>query len=241
MITKIHGIVLSIVRHNDRNNIVTLYTAERGRVSCLSSASPGKSGRLRNARLQPLALIESSINFRENRDLQFLGNISTPAPWRDIYFNPVKAPLVIFLSEFLRKVLQNSEPDKHIWNYIIASLSALDETQHSIANYHISFLVGLLHFIGIAPDDSDCAPGDFFNLRTSEFTPEHPGHNDILHPDEAALIPLLMRINFRNMHRYRFNVDQRRRLLRVLINYYAIHLSISPDLKSLDILSEIFS
>ncbi|MDE6812144.1 MAG: DNA repair protein RecO C-terminal domain-containing protein [Muribaculaceae bacterium] len=240
MITKIHGIVLSVVRHNERNNIVTLYTAERGRMACLSSAAAGKSGRLRNARLQPLALIESNINFRENRDLQFLGAVTAPAPWRDLYFNPAKAPIVIFISEFLRKILQNSEQDRNIWNYILSAIATLDKAAGGIANYHISFLIGLLHFIGIAPDVSDYSEGDLFNMRTSEFTPRHPGHGDVLSPEETALIPLLIKMNFRNMAHFRFNVVQRRRLLRILLNYYAIHLSVSPEMKSLDILSELF-
>lgn len=240
MITKIHGLVLSIVRHNDRNNIITLYTAERGRISCLSPSGSGKSGRLRNARLQPLALIETEINFRENRDLQFLGNVATPSPWRDLYFNPMKAPVVIFMSEFLRKILHDSQQDIHTWNFLLAGIKVLDDATGPTANYHLAFLIRYLHFAGIAPDTSDWQPGDYFNMRTSEFTPEHPGHRDILLREETQIIPQIMRMNFRNMNRYRLNVDQRRRILRLLLNYYAIHLSISADMKSLQVLSELF-
>lgn len=240
MITKIHGIVLSVVRHNERNNVVTLYTAERGRMACLSAAGSGKSGRLRNARLQPLAIVESEINIRENRELQFLGTISTPLPWRDIYFNPSKAPIVIFLSEFLRKILHTAEADRNTWDFLTSSLAELDSANTSTANYHLAFLIRYLHLAGIAPDPTDYQPGDFFNMRTADFSPAHPGHHDILIPEDAALLPLMMRMDFRNMRRFRFNVDQRRRLLRLLLNYYSLHLPMSAEMKSLDVLQELF-
>ncbi|MBD5295965.1 MAG: hypothetical protein HDS25_06560 [Bacteroides sp.] len=240
MITKIHGIVLSVVKHNDRNNIVTLYTAERGRVAFLSPTSSGKSGRMRNARLSPLALVESEVNFRENRDLQYLGAISTPRPWKNLYFDPAKAPIVIFLSEFLSKLLRTSEADSSTWNYLLYALTALDSNSHTCANFHLAFLLRMLPIAGISPDDADWQPGDLFDMRSAEFTPVHSGHSDILSPDETRLIPLLMRMNFRNMHLYRFNIGQRRRLLRLLIHYYSLHLPIPTDLKSLDILAELY-
>lgn len=240
MISKINGIVLSIVRHNDRTNIVTLYTRERGRVSLLTSASTGKSGRLRNARLSPLAWVSSDVNFHENRELQYLGSISSPMPWRNLYFDPEKAPIVIFLSEFLTKILKTSESDHPTWEFLIDTLSTLDGLEGSPANFHLAFLIRYLSIAGIAPDVTGYQQGDLFDMRAAEFTPNHPGHSDYMPPAETALIPILMRINYRNMSRFRFNVDQRRRLLRVLIRYYSLHLPISTDLKSLDILSELY-
>ncbi|MDE6271652.1 MAG: DNA repair protein RecO [Muribaculaceae bacterium] len=241
MLTKIHGIVLSIIRHNDKNNIVNVYTAERGRVSFLSSASAGRSGRLRNARLAPLALIESEVNFRENRDLQYLGPISTPHPWQNIYFDPGKAPIVIFISEFLGKILRTSEADRPIWEFLINTLHNLDIAEKGLANFHLAFLIRFLTIAGISPDPSTMQSGNLFDMRSAEFTPLHPGHNDIIAPDEASIIPTLLRINYENMRHFRFNVGQRRRLLRQLIRYYSLHLPISTDLKSIDILAELYA
>lgn len=241
MNVKLHGIVLSIVKHNERNNVITLYTAERGRVACLSPAGSGKSGRLRNARLMPLALIESEINFRENRELQFLGSVAISEPWRDLYFNPSKAPIVIFISDFLRRVLHNSEPDTHLWNFLTDSLRILDAARESTANFPIAFMIRMLHFIGIAPDPSDYQPLDYFNMRNAEFTPVRPEHGDVVDLEEARSIPILMKMNFRNMTKFKMNAGQRRRLLRTLIKYYSIHLPIPGEMKSLDVLAEIFS
>lgn len=241
MITKIHGILLSSVKHSDKSNIVTLYTAEKGRVSFVSSVGTGKSGKVRNARLSPLALIESNVNFHANRDLQFLGAVSTPSPWRNIYFDPIKAPIALFLSEFLNKILRTSEADKATWHFLISAISALDNAHKGLANYHIAFLIRFMEVAGILPDIKDFDKFDCFDLRTAEFTPKRPAHTDILNAEITELLPILLRMNFRNMHLYRLRGEQRRMIIGLLLRYYSLHLPISTDFKSLDILTEIFS
>ncbi len=240
MLTKIHGLVISMIRHDERNNILTLYTAERGRMTLMSSASKSRNGRLRNARLAPMALIEADINIRENREIQFLGSFSTPAPWKNIYFDPVKAPIVIFLSEFLSKILRTSGSDLPTWKFLVSALAELDGMTEGIANYHIAFLIRFLEFAGIEPDPRNFCVGRIFDLRAGDFTDMHPGHRDVLTVEETALMPKLMRMNFENLHKFRFHVAQRRRLLRIIIDYYSLHLPVSPHLKSLEVLAEIF-
>ena len=241
MIEKIRGLVLHTVRHNDKNNIVTLFTEKRGRVAFLTSAGGGKAARMRNARLAPMALIESDVNFRENRDLQYLGSVNTPHPWRDIYFDPMKSAMAFFLSDFLNRLFRTSDSDPALWQWLLHSLQSLDGMQRGLPNFHIAFLAGMLPFVGIAPDIDTYSPGRVFDLRDGVFTDSAPlSHHDWIDPRESAFIPTLMRIDYRNLHLYRLNGENRRRILGILMRYYSIHLPISADLPSLDILHDLF-
>ncbi|MDE6011022.1 MAG: DNA repair protein RecO C-terminal domain-containing protein [Muribaculaceae bacterium] len=237
----LRGILLQTIRHNDRNDIITLFTEQRGRVTLLSPSGSTRNSRMRRARLAPLALIETQVNFRENRDLQFLGEVATPHPWRNIYFDPMKGAIAIFIGEFLNKLLRTSEPDVPMWRFLLHAIDALDTARRGVANYHLAFLIRTLPFVGILPDIDTYAPGSWFDLRAGAFTEEIPVHTDYLHPAEAGVIPLLLRMNFHNMHSYRFNVDQRRRLLNILLRYYSIHLPIGDQLRSLDVLRDLFT
>ena len=60
-------------------------------------------------------------------------------------------------------------------------------------------------------------------------------------PADAARLPLLMRMNYDTMHLFRFGREERQRLLTALNDYSRLHLPAFPDLKSLDVLHEIFS
>lgn len=241
MQTKITGMVLQTIRHNDRNDIVTLFTPQRGRVALLSPSGNSKAARLRRARLAPLAIIETEVNFRETRELQFLGDVSTPHPWHNIYFNPMKGAMAIFLGEFLNKLLRTTEPELPMWHFLLYAVNALDTLRRGMSNYHIAFLIRLLPFAGISPDMDTFKDGRYFDLQAGAFSDVPAPHRNILLPSDAKAIPMLLRMNFRNLHLFRFNVEQRRQILQWLMRYYSIHLPVSESLRSLDVLREVFT
>ncbi len=240
-IEKLTGIVTNVVRHSDRMNIVTLYTRERGSVSFLSPVGTGRGARQRSARLMPLAVVSTEVNFKGNKDLQTLGSLSSPHPWQDLYFNPVKSTMVIFLAEFLHAFLRHSESDPAQWDYVFASIGILDKARKDIGNIHLAFLIGFLHFAGIFPDLSEMKEDMLFDMRAGQPTYFAPGHSDFLSVKETAMLPGLLRMNMRNRGCFRFSGAQRRLLLQRLLRYYGIHFPGMGDLKSPEVLSEIFS
>ncbi|MBD5203632.1 MAG: hypothetical protein HDS82_02000 [Bacteroidales bacterium] len=237
---KLQGIVLENRKHSDSANIVTLYTRSRGRISFISTTGSGKGARLKAARLMPLALVETEVRFSENKELQRLGTVSSPHSWQDLYFHPVKRTLAIFLTEFLNRVFRYSSGDPYAWDYLHHSIRFLDETDNSIANFHIAFLVGLLPFAGIRPDTASWQPGDWFSMDSAEFSPLPTGRNQWISPEEAASIPILGRITFENMTKFRFSGEQRRRVLSGLLRYYASHYPGADSLNCIDVLRELF-
>lgn len=241
MLTRIKGIVLQTIRHNDKNNIIVLYTRERGRVSLLSSAAGGKQGKIRNARLSLMAVVESDVNFKETRELQYLGAINPVISWRNIYFDPMKSALAFFMAEFVNKLLYTSDADPALWDFLVGSLHHLDTLDKGIANFHIAFLIRLLPFMGIEPDITGYSPGAIFDLQAGEYTDDFTRKGVYLSAIDSARVALLLRMNYGNMHLYRFNVEERRNLLNVLIKYYSLHLPIREDLKCMEVLRELFA
>ena len=124
-IERVTGLVIDTIRHSDRHNVVTLYTRERGRMSFLSNVGTGKAARMRNVRLRLLAVVTTDVDMRGNRDLQRLGAVMPVVLWHDLYFNPVKSSIVMFLSEFLNTFLRQSDADAAMWDFIVRSLSLI--------------------------------------------------------------------------------------------------------------------
>lgn len=238
------GIVIDTVKHSDKYNIVTLYTRQRGRIPFLSSAAGGKSGRIRRARLQPLAIISTDVKFVANKEIQYLGSIEPATIWHDLYYNPMKSAIVMFLSEFLNKFLRQSQPDPGMWDYIARWLKILDSTRHSVANMHLAFLIGLLPHAGISPriDESDSSLTDnWFDMREGILTHNYPSHRDVIPPDYIKALSLIIRMSASNSHAFRFTAEQRRRVLLETLHYYSVHYPGIDQLKSLDIITETFS
>ena len=238
---KINGIVLENRKHNDAMNIVTLYTRSRGRVSFISPAGGGGKSKGRAARLLPLALVDCDVRFVANKELQRLGAVSTPYAWHDLYFNPIKSSMALFLSEFLNHVLRETTPDPNIWDFIRHSIYILDRLEGSPANFHIAFMISFLPFSGIQPDMSGWRPGYHFSLETGEFSALPVGQRQYLSPEDSQKLPFLARMNYYNMRRFRLNAEERQSILNGLLRYYAIHYPGADNLKSLAILHEVFS
>lgn len=239
-IEKIQGIVIDVVRHTDRNNVITLYTRTRGRISFISPAGSGKNGRMRNARLMPMSVVESDVNFRQNRDLQVLGTVTPYTVWRSIYFNPVKTSIILFLSEFLNRYLRETSPDTATWDFIYSAIRILDSIETGLSNFHIWFLISFLDFAGIAPDMSDYDDGDWLDMRSGITMTEAPLHRDTLDQKETAFLNILSRISIENMSHFRFNGKERRILLEKILYYYSIHFPGMANMRSLDVLSNVF-
>lgn len=239
MVERIEGIIIDTVKHSDRHNVVTLFTRQRGRVAFLTPAGGGARGRQRQARLMPLSVVEANVNFMQNRELQTLSGVAPVCVWRNLYFDPVKSSLTFFLAEFLNKYMRTADGDTALYRYTLDAIGRLDDMQEGIANFHIAFLIGFLHYAGITPRIDTYRPGSRFNLAEGRFqTLADP--RTTLSVEESAMIPLLARMHWRNLHRYKFNRTQRTHLLNTLLRYYALHLPGLSNLKSLEVLAAIF-
>ena len=237
---KIKGIVLNVRKYNDRNCIVTLYTRERGRLSFISPIGAGKQANMRRARLQPLSVIETEIHYKPTTELQRLGSVITSEVWQDIYFDSTKRAMALFISEFLDRLLNASMPDPSLFEFLINALRWLDEMNTGSSDFHIPFLVALLRYSGIQPDVSGYRPGYIFDFSSGGFVPEFEVKGPAIGLEDSVFVPLVCRINFSNIKRLRLTNVNRRQILYGLLNYYSYHFPGLGNLKSPEVLREIF-
>ncbi len=242
----ISGIVLGTVRHSDRHNVTNIFTRERGRMAFLSPAGSSKSSRQTAARLQPLSIIEAEANISSTRDLHILSAILPIKVWKNLYYDPFKGAVVMFLSEFLTKLLREAPSEPMLWDFIANSLSILDATDNRMAsaNFHIAFLVSLSYMMGIQPDVSEYKDGMEFDMKSG--TMVYPfsaiSTNGIrLDAIKTSFLPSLLRINFANARFFRFSGKERSELIDHILKYYGLHFPGSDNLKSLEIMKEIFT
>lgn len=240
MAEKINGIILNVRKYNDRNCIITLFTRERGRVACISPVGTGKASNARRARLQPLAVISTDLNFKAGSELQRLGSFTSNEVWSSLYFHPVKNAITLFISEFLYRLLNASMPDQQLYDFLIDSLRYLDTIKNHVEDFHIPFLVSLLSFSGIQPDASGYQPGYVFEFASGSFVPEFEAKHPVLAGEEAKSVNFVSRLNFSNMKSLRLTSVNRRQILYGLLNYYSYHFPGLGSLKSPEVLREIF-
>ena len=72
------------------------------------------------------------------------------------------------------------------------------------------------------------------------FRDSAPLHRKFLDGEDADAVYMLSRMSWENYGMFRFNRDQRRRILAAIIDYYTAHYTSLTRLNSLEILKEIF-
>ncbi|MBR0046361.1 MAG: hypothetical protein IJP75_05690 [Bacteroidaceae bacterium] len=97
----------------------------------------------------------------------------------------------------------------------------------------------LSRFIGIYPnlEHSD----HYFDLLAGTYCDRQPDHAHFLKRQEAQALPILFRMDYPNLYLFRFLCQERMRILQVLNEYYRLHVSNFPELKSLEVLQEFYS
>lgn len=240
MLHKTQAVVLSITKYNDRFSIVHLFTRNFGRVAYLLPRSSGRKSKLNHILFTPLSLLEVEVEHQPNRDIQRIKEARRLTLLYDMGVDMTKISIVFFLSEFLSKVMRETDNSILVYEYIKNSIEVLEAKRVGLANFHLTFMLGLTRFIGIYPNLDDYEDGCFFDLLNGEFTYIAPTHQHFLRGNECDYLNTLSRINYSNMHLFKMSRHNRNLIVDRLITYYRVHVYEFPNLKSLDILAELF-
>lgn len=241
MLIKTKAIVLHCIPHNDSTSIVHLYTEDYGRVSYLASISNKRKTGLKRAFFQPLSLTEIEADHKGSRQLQRIKEIGCLYPFSEIPVNQAKSTICLFLAEVLYRSLRETEKNPALFEFISKSVQLLDLYKNGLANFHIVFLIKLTRYLGFYPNLESQHDDWYFDLQSGVFVPKCPYHNAWLNPSNAQRFAMLMRINYENMGHFRFSHNERTEILSQILKYYRLHLAEFPEIKSLEILQEVFA
>jgi DNA repair protein RecO (recombination protein O) len=242
MLQKMSGIVLHSLKYNDASLIVDIYTNLHGRASFIVPLPRSRKSAVKSVLFQPLAVVEFEADMRAGGGLTRVRDAKISVPFNSIPFDPVKSAIALFLAEFLYRALREEEENAPLFAYLVNSLTWLDECDAKFANFHLVFLMRMSRFLGFYPNWESYTDGDLFDLQNAVFVSEAPlTHHFYIDAEETRALRQLMRMNYENMSLFVMNRQQRQRCLTIVMDYYRLHLPDFPQLKSLDVLQELFN
>lgn len=240
MLSKTRGIVLHTLPYNDTYAIVYMYTEDFGRVSYMTGRSRGKKSLATKALFMPLSILELEVDHQAKRDIQRIKESRLCFPLTNICSDPVKNVLALFVAEVLFRVVKDTEPDRRLFDYLYQSISLLESTRTGIANYHLVFLLGLLHFLGIFPHAETQREGYYFDMLNGVFTEKAPLHAHYLQKEESQIFGRLLRMGYETMAVYAFSRRDRVNIINRILEYYRLHLPEFPEIKSIAVMQSLF-
>ncbi len=237
MLVKTKAIVISSLKYQEKSLIVKCFTETDGLKSYfVQSAFSGKKSNQKIAYFQPLTLLEIEAVHKNKGTLEHFKEIKLSTAYHTINTDVIKSTIVIFLSEVLHHSIKEEEKNQSLFTFLEAALLWLD-THDETTNFHLILLLEVTKFLGFYPDTSE-VDFPYFEMNEGIFSPFHG--ISCLSEHETHLFKKLLQLRFDSDQKV-FAGTERQILLKILLDYYAIHLDGFKKPKSLEVLKEVFA
>lgn len=221
MIFKTRGIVFRFTKFRETSIIVTIFTEQFGLQSYIVNGVRSKSAKNRIALYQPLTLLNLVVYHREHANIERIKEISCLHPYRTLTADVKKSTLAMFITELLNKTVKEESHAGELFQFIFDSMVALDTLQEGYENFHLIFMLKLARYLGFG----------VFHIN------EVLGGRDTDKETENILKDLLVS----DYHTaQKISNTQRRNLLDLLLKFYAEHMEHLGEIRSVQVLREVF-
>ena len=140
------------------------------------------------------------------------------------------------MSEIIQHSIHEEEKNEDLFTFLETALLWLDN-HDEIANFHLILMLEMTKFFGFYPDDSEIE-SNFFDIQNGIFSPFQG--TSCLSQHETSLLKKLITLRFDSNQKL-FSGIERQIILKILLNFYSIHLDGFKKPKSLNVLKEVFS
>jgi DNA repair protein RecO (recombination protein O) len=239
---KARGIVLHSIKYGDSGLVAWILTDVGGRLTYMVQGVRSSRGHgNRAALLQPMFLVEFEGLESRRAEMHRFRELRSAVPLRSLPFDVRKSTVALFMAEMLYRLVREVEANSPLFDFVWNAVCDLDSTASAagVANFHLWFMVGLARHLGFFPGN-EWSPGWWFDIREGLFTPVEPRHGAVFSREMAALLGRLMTTPAEDAASLPLNRGQRVEFLGAMLAYFGYHLDATRDIRSVDILREVF-
>jgi len=238
---KTKGVVLSTVPYNDRTQFVHIYTEQLGKVTCKITLSRLRRSGGQRTLYAPLSLLDMVLEGKPGQELRQIQEATLLlSPYMLSMSDPGKTAQCLYMAELLDRTIKQIEPDAKLWQFVSHSVELLQLTTEGSANFHLVFTTRLCFHLGFRVDNSQWQPGMQFDISEGIYTLLPIYHPYYLTAESASWLHALLDTGFSNLHELHLNRDQRNTLLDMMLTFIRIHMPEIGNLRSVEILKELF-
>ncbi|HKK69111.1 MAG TPA: DNA repair protein RecO C-terminal domain-containing protein, partial [Bacteroidales bacterium] len=190
---------------------------------------------------QPLYLLETEIQHRENRDIQQLRNLRLADSTGQNITDYHKQSISIFLADVMHRSLRENEPDQALFDFVWHALQLFDNSDKSSVNFHLFFLSHLMKYLGFSPGNTWSENNAYLNMDSGMFVNRESINSACLNERESRIIDRFTHFSASEIPEKGFSNKDRKLGLDAMMSYYEQHIPDFGYLKSYDILKTLYS
>lgn len=237
MLVKTEAVVLSALRYQEKSLIVKCFTQDFGlKTYFIRNAFAVKNKGLNSAYFQPLNLLLLEANHKNKSSLEYINELKLLYPYQTVAVNFLKNTVCIFLAEVLSNSIKEEQQNADLYLFIKTALVWFDQHEFT-PDFHLWFLLNTSKYLGFYPDDSHLSL-PYFNPYEGSFTLNYtPNCLDVA---ETDIFKKVFSISITSTQSILSNAE-RKLILQTLLNYYTIHVVGFKQIKSVEVLVELFT
>ena len=236
---KARGVVLGTLKYGEKGVIVHMLTDVYGRQSYMIQGVRPTAKGSKMALLQPMFAVEFEGLTSSKMDLHRMKDLVPGMVLQSTPFDVRKSTMALFMAEVLYRLVKESEPGSELFDFVWASVAALDALEEGIANFHLWFLANLSRPLGFSPDN-EYSDGAWLDIRDGHFTPHALIPSAALTPKNARILHDMLECDVRYLAEIGLNRMERASFLEAMLKYYSFHLDSINAVESLRIMREVF-
>ncbi len=237
MYQTINGLIISTVPYNDSGFVCRIFTENYGLKTFLVQSGRSQKSSKRHL-LQPLMPIEFEAAIRENAHINRLKDLRIAFPLNEIYRDPVKSSMVLFINELLAKTIPDDYVNSKLYRFLWNGIRLLDDAIDA-RNFHIWCILEISRHYGFYPytENEDAL---YFDLSSASFTNQLPAHSYFLEGQAAKALLGMLDKEWTVVQPMKLHSSLRRSLLESLVTFLKLHLENFREIKSLEVLHIVF-
>ncbi len=240
MLAATEGIVLHFIKYGESSVIATIFTKDFGRQSYIVNASRSRKSKNKAALLQPLFLLDLEVYQKQTRELQRVKEFKSLQTYQNVPFDIVKSTQAIFLAEMLYKTIHEQESYPELFHFIKSALLYFDLMEEGWQNFHLYFLFRLTEYFGFFPDTTKVGFEGWFDLKKGAVVPFEPTHPLYANKEVTEHLITLSMLKINELDSFKVPRKMRDSILQSLVDYYQLHFENLGEIKSLNVLREVF-
>lgn len=229
MLHKTRGIVLNYIKYRETSIIARIYTEQFGLQSYIINSVRSQKSKKGLALLQPLTILDMVV-YHKNTKTDGLQRISEYKPaltFKNIPFQIKKSSIALFVTELLANITKEEEEQGAMFEFLYSSIIQLDNQESRYESIHVFVMIKLTRYIG-------------FGIQT-----KNELQNDTVLPhvksDLDSIYNSIIELNNSTVENTMIdNGLLRKDCLNYMLSYYFHHVEGFSEMKSIEILNQIF-
>lgn len=238
MLQKERIIVLHTIKHSDTGIVVQCYGEKNGMEAFYFRVS--SKNKIAFSHLHRLNIIDV-VAYDNNSSMPTIKEIVPSSNLVRIRTDIFKSTIAIFMSELLLRSVREREGNPLLYSFLESSVNMLENMPGRSSNFHIYFMVHLCKLMGFMPTDNFTCNGMLFNPATASFETPALASTGLFSEKESLMLHNLMNTPAIELESIESNGALRMSFAKKMIEYISLHLGTSFEIKSLDILHEVFN